>query len=106
MAKKKSAPVEEDDLDIPKGKVDEDGDEILDLEDWEDNLEDDVDYNLDKIEDDMLVDETEEESFGYEISEIEALTRKVKCAPCKGSSSKRECKVRVDFGCPPDKAKL
>jgi hypothetical protein len=54
----------------------------------------------------MLVDETEEESFGYEISEIEALTRKVKCAPCKGSSSKRECKVRVDFGCPPDKAKL
>ncbi len=106
MAKKKSTTVEEDDLDIPKGKIDEDGDEIIDLEDWKDNLEDDVDYDLDKIKDDMLVDETEEESFGYEISEIEALTRKVKCAPCEGSSSKRECKVRVDFGCPPDKAKL
>ena len=106
MAKKKSAPVEEDDLEIPKGKIDEDGDEILELEDWKDNLEDDIDYNLDKIEDDMLVDETEEESFGYEINEIEAIMRKAKCTPCKGSSTKQECKVRTDFGCPPDKAKL
>jgi hypothetical protein len=107
MAKKKSAPVEDDeDLEIPKGKVDEDGDEIIDLEDWKDNLDDDVDYDLSKIEDDMLVDETEDESFGYEISEIEALMRKAKCAPCSGSSSKRDCKVRDDFGCPPDKAKL
>ena len=106
MAKKKSAPVEEDDLEIPKGKIDEDGDEILELEDWKDNLEDDIDYDLDKIEDDMLVDETEEESFGYEINEIEDLMRKAKCTPCKGSSSKRDCKVRDDFGCPPDKAKL
>lgn len=106
MAKKKSTPVEEEDLEIPKGKVDEDGDEILDLEDWKDNLEDDVDYDLDKIKDDMLVDETEEESLGYEINEIETLMRKVKCAPCKGSSSKQDCKVRVDFGCPPNKAKL
>jgi len=65
-----------------------------------------VDYDLDKIKDDMLEDETEEESLGYEINEIEALMRKVKCAPCKGSSSKRDCKVRDDFGCPPDKAKL
>ncbi|MHA2399934.1 MAG: hypothetical protein ACXADU_13745, partial [Promethearchaeota archaeon] len=73
MAKKKSARVEDDDdLEIPKGKVDEDGDEIIDLEDWKDNLDDDVDYDLSKIEDDMLVDETEDESFGYEISEIEA----------------------------------
>lgn len=106
MAKKKSAPAEEEDLEIPKGKVDEDGDEIIDLDDWKDNLEDDIDYDLDKIKDDMLVDETEEESLGYEIDEVEALTRKVKCAPCAGSSSKRDCKVRVDFGCPPDKAKL
>lgn len=108
MAKKKSAPVEEEEeeYELPKGKVDEDGDEILDLEDWKDNLEEDLDYDLDKVEDDMLVDETEDESFGYEISEIEALMRKVKCAPCAGSSSKRDCKVRDDFGCPPDKAKL
>ena len=106
MAKKKSPPVEEDDLEIPKGKVDEDGDEILDLEDWKDNLDDDIEYDLNKIKDEMLVDETEEESFGYEISEIEAIMRKAKCAPCKGSSTKRDCKVRHDFGCPPDKAKL
>ncbi|GAG03262.1 unnamed protein product, partial [marine sediment metagenome] len=50
--------------------------------------------------------ETEEESVGYDIDEVEALMREVKCAPCKGSSSKRDCKVRDDFGCPPDKAKL
>ena len=53
----------------------------------------------------MLEDETEEESFGIEIDEVETLMRKVKCTPCSGSSSKRECKVRDDFGCPPDKAK-
>ncbi|MFW9894262.1 MAG: hypothetical protein ACFFD7_00495 [Candidatus Thorarchaeota archaeon] len=106
MAKKKSPPVDEDDYEIPSGKVDEDGDELIDLEDWKDNLDDDIEYDLDKIEDDMLVDETEDESFGYEISEIETLMRKAKCAPCKGSSTKRECKVRDDFGCPPDKANL
>jgi len=106
MAKKKSTSVEEDDLEIPKGKMDEDGDEVIDLEDWKDNLEDDIDYDLDKIKDDMLEDETEEESVGYDIDEVEVLMREVKCAPCKGSSSKRDCKVRDDFGCPPDKAKL
>ncbi|MFX1390220.1 MAG: hypothetical protein ACFE9Z_09180 [Promethearchaeota archaeon] len=105
MAKKKSAPPDDEDLEIPIGKVDEDGDEIIDLDDWKDNLEEDLDYDLTKIEDDMLEDETEDESFGYEISEVEALLRKVKCTPCPGSSSKRECKVRDDFGCPPDKAK-
>jgi len=103
--KKKSTPVEEEDYEIPIGKVDEDGDEILDLEDWKDNLEEDIDYDLSKVKDDMLVDETEDESFGYEVDEAEALLRKVKCAPCPGSSSKRNCKVRDDFGCPPDKAK-
>ncbi|MFX1313520.1 MAG: hypothetical protein ACFFHD_13080, partial [Promethearchaeota archaeon] len=81
------------------------GDEILDLSEWKDNLEDDIDYDLSKVKDDMLVDETEDESFGYEVDEVEALLRKTKCASCPGSSSKRECKVRDDFGCPPDKAK-
>ncbi|MFX1376664.1 MAG: hypothetical protein ACFFA0_12710 [Promethearchaeota archaeon] len=106
MAKKKSAPAKDEELEVPSGKVDEDGDEILDLDDWKDNLEEDLDYDLSKVEDDMLVDETEDESFGYEINEIEALMRKAKCTPCPGSSSKRDCKVRDDFGCPPDKAKL
>ena len=104
MAKKKSVPGEEEQYEIPSGKVDEDGDELLDLSDWKDDLEDDVEHDLNKIKDDMLADETEDEEFGYEINEIEALMRKVKCAPCPGNSSKRDCKVRDDFGCPPDKA--
>ncbi|MFW9827804.1 MAG: hypothetical protein ACFFEY_09440, partial [Candidatus Thorarchaeota archaeon] len=98
-------PPEDEELEVPTGKVDEDGEEVLDLDDWKDNLEEDLDYDLSKIEDEMLEDETEDESFGYEVDEVEALLRKVKCTPCPGSSSKRECKVRDDFGCPPDKAK-
>ena len=104
MAKKKKVTPNQEEEDIPEGKVDEDGDEILDLYDEKDNLDDDLDYDLNDIEDDMLADETEDEEFGYEISEVESLMRKVKCAPCPGSSSKRDCKVRDDFGCPPDKA--
>ena len=104
MAKKKKVTTETEEDDIPTGKVDEDGDEILDLYDEKDNLEEDLDYDLNEIDDEMLADETEDEEFGYEISEVEALMRKVKCAPCPGSSSKRDCKVRDDFGCPPDKA--
>jgi hypothetical protein len=104
MAKKKNVPINPDDDNIPIGQVDEDGDEILDLYDEKDNLEEDLDYDLSQIDDDMLADETEDESFGIEIDEVEALMRKVKCTPCPGSSSKRECKVRDDFGCPPDKA--
>jgi hypothetical protein len=106
MAKKKKIPVEEEEVeDVPDGKVDEEGDEVIDLYDESDNLEEDLDYDLNEIQDEMLEDETEDESFGYEISEVEAMLRKVKCDPCPGSSSKRECKVRDDFGCPPDKAK-
>ena len=100
MAKKK-APEEDD---VPVGKVDEDGDEILDLYDEKDNLEEDLDYDLSEIEDDMLADETEEESFGLEIDETVQLLRKVKCDPCPGLKSKRDCKIAKDHGCPkPDK---
>ena len=107
MAKKKKVVVadEEDLEDVPEGKMDEDGDEIIDLYDEKDNLEEDIDYDLSEIEDEMLEDETEDESFGYEISEVESMLRKIRCEPCPGSSSKRQCKVRDDFGCPPDKAK-
>ncbi len=109
-APKKKAPKKapkldsEDDL-IPLGKVDEDGDELLDLYDEKDDLTDDVIIDLDKIEDDMLADETEEEEFGPEIDEIVSMLRMVKCGPCKGSSTKKECTVRHDYSCPPDKAK-
>ena len=107
MAKKKNKapPLPEDD-EIPEGNVDEDGDEILDLDDVKDNLEEDLDYDLSKIEDDMLADETEEEEFGPEVDEVISLLRMVKCKPCEGSKSKKICQVRHDYGCPPDKAEV
>ncbi|MBD3195503.1 MAG: hypothetical protein GF317_10635 [Candidatus Lokiarchaeota archaeon] len=102
MAKKKNIKEEIDE--IPKGKVDEDGDEILDLYEEKDNLDDDYDLNLDEIDDEMLADEDEDEEFGPEVDEVQKMLRKIKCEPCLGSSSKASCKVRDDFGCPPDKA--
>ncbi len=103
VAKKKKVTVEPEEDEIPEGKADEDGDEVIDLYDEKDNLEEDVDFDLSKIEDDMLTDETEDEEFGYEVNEVEAMLRKMKCEPCPGSDSKPECKVRDDFGCPPGK---
>ena len=103
MAKKKKIPVETENDEIPSGKIDEDGDEILDLYDEKDDLTEDLIYDLSEIEDEMLVDETEDEEFGYEVNEVEKMMRKIKCEPCPGSDSKPECKVRDDFGCPPGK---
>ncbi len=103
--KKKSKPLSEEVDDVPDGKKDEDGDDILDLYDEEDNLEEDLDYDLSEIQDEMLSDESEEEEFGTDISDVEKMLRNIKCEPCPGSSSKSVCKVRDDFGCPPDKAK-
>ena len=103
MAKKKKVPAESEYDEIPEGKVDEEGEEILDLDDEKDDLSEDVIYDLSEIEDEMLADETEDEEIGYEISEVEKMMRKIKCEPCPGSDSKPECKVRDDFGCPPGK---
>ncbi|TXT61982.1 MAG: hypothetical protein BAJALOKI3v1_700003 [Promethearchaeota archaeon] len=97
MAKKKKADEEED---LPKGKVDEEGDEIIDLDEWDDNLDEDVYEDLSEIEDDMLTDETEDEEFGPEVDEVEKMLRKIKCDPCPGLSSKPGCQVAKDFGCP------
>lgn len=105
MAKKKDKVVKDpDDDDIPEGKVDEEGDELLDLYEEKDDLTDDIEYDLNKIEDEMLADETEEEEVGIEISEVEKMLRNIKCKPCPGSKDVPVCKVRDDFGCPPDKA--
>jgi len=103
MAKKKSVPSEEEDYEIPDGKKDEDGDEVLDLDDWKDNLEEDVEYNLSKIEDDMLTDESEDEEFGMEVDDVVKLLRDVKCKPCPGLKSKPDCKIAHDYGCPKPK---
>ncbi len=105
MAKKKKTPSPPEEDELPDGKADEDGDEIIDLYDEEDDLTEDVIYDLSEIDDDMLTDETEDEELGMEVDDVVKMLRTVKCAPCKGSSTKKECKIRHDHGCPPDKAK-
>ncbi len=101
MTKKKKEEIEE----VPEGKIDEDGDEIIDLYDEEDDLEEESEENIYEIEDEMLADTTEEEELGPTRDEQLQMLRDIYCDPCKGSSTKRNCKVRDDFGCPPDKAK-
>ncbi len=103
MAKKKNTPTNQEEDDVPIGKTDEDGDEIIDLGDWEDDLTDDVDYDLSKIKDDMLADETEEEELGMEVDDIVKMLRAVKCKPCPGLKSKPDCKIAHDHGCPKPK---
>ncbi len=100
MAKKKKLKDESEVEDVPVGNVDEDGDELIDLYDEEDNLEDDIDYDLSEIKDDMLTDETEEEELGLEIDEVVQMLRKVKCDPCPGLKSKPGCQIAHDHGCP------
>ncbi len=100
MAKKKKIPDETEAEDVPVGKVDQDGDEILDLYDEKDNLEEDIIYDLSEIEDEMLADETEDEELGMEVDEVVQMLRKVKCDPCPGLKSKPGCKIAHDHGCP------
>ncbi|GAI86429.1 unnamed protein product, partial [marine sediment metagenome] len=66
---------------VPEGKMDDEGDELLDLYDEEDNLEDDVDYDLSEIKDDMLADETEEEELGLEVDDVISRVLKEKEIP-------------------------
>jgi len=103
MAKKKKVPEETKVEDVPIGKVDDDGDEILDLYDEEDDLEEDIDYNLSEIKDDMLTDETEDEELGLEIDDVVKMLRGVKCDPCPGLRSKPGCQIAHDHGCPKPK---
>ena len=104
MAKKKNVPVEPEPDDIPEGKADEDGDEVIDLYDEEDDLEEDIDHDLSQIKDDMLADETEEEELGMEVDDVVKMLRGVKCKPCPGLKSVPGCKIAKDHGCPkPDK---
>jgi len=100
MTKKKKVPSETEIEDVPGGKMDDDGEEILDLYDEQDNLEEDLDYDLSEIKDDMLSDETEEEEFGLEIDDVVKMLRKVKCDPCLGLKSVPGCKIAHDHGCP------
>lgn len=98
MGKKKNVKEKEEIDDIP------DRDEI-NLEDWDDDLEEQTYEDLSKIEDEMLANETDKEISGRSASEIEKMLKDTICVNCSGSSSKRNCKIRTDYGCPPDKAK-
>jgi len=100
MAKKKITPIDPDQDEMPEGKKDEDGDEVIDLYDEEDNLEEDLIYDLDEIDDEMLADETEDEEFGMEVDEVVKMLRGVKCKPCPGLKSVPGCKIAHDHGCP------
>ncbi|MFX0071272.1 MAG: hypothetical protein ACFFAO_09300 [Candidatus Hermodarchaeota archaeon] len=103
MAKKKKPSAETKIDDVPDGKTDEDGDEIIDLYDEKDDLEEDVIYDLNEIDDEMLADETEDEEFGMEVDDVVKLLREVKCKPCPGLKSKPDCKIAKDHGCPKPK---
>ena len=96
----KKAPVEPELDDVPDGKKDEDGDDLIDLYDEADNLEEDIDYDLNEIEDDMLADETEAEELGLEVDEVVKMLRAVKCKPCPGLKSVPGCNIAHDHGCP------
>jgi hypothetical protein len=87
---------------VPAGTVDEDGDEVINLD--EESDDDIIDEDIYEIEDDMLGEPSDEDDFGRTKSEVELMLRDVECSVCKGSSTKKKCKVRDDFGCPPDKA--
>jgi len=100
VAKKKNVPVEPEPDDIPEGKADEEGDEVIDLYDEDDDLEEDIDYDLTQIKDDMLADETEEEELGMEVDDVVKMLRGVKCKPCPGLKSVPGCKIAKDHGCP------
>jgi len=97
MGKKKTEKKKKEIDDIPDK-------EEINLEDWDDDLEEETYVDLSKIEDEMLSNETDKERAGRSASDIEKMLKETVCVNCLGSSSKRNCSIRTDYGCPPDKA--
>ncbi len=64
-----------------------------------------IEEDLDEMDDDMLAGE-DEGAQKRSIDEIEQMLRDVECSSCEGNSSKDNCKVREQYGCPPDKKDL
>ncbi|MHA1674160.1 MAG: hypothetical protein ACTSYI_11095 [Promethearchaeota archaeon] len=89
MAKKKTS--------APKAKKIKDEDE-------DDEGPEFIEEDLDEIEDSMLADDSGVTARSGD--EILDMLRDVECADCEGSSSRDDCKVRDQYGCPPDKADL
>lgn len=73
-------------------------------EDEEEDGPESYEEDLDDMDDDMLADEDEDSARSDD--EVLQMLREVECADCEGSSSRSRCKVRDDYGCPPDKADL
>lgn len=96
MAKKKTTKKK---ASKPKAKKVED--ENFDDEEGPEFIEED----LDEMDDDMLTGEDEDVQKRTP-DDIELMLRDVECSTCEGSSSKENCQVRDDYGCPPDKKDL
>ena len=96
MAKKKTTKKK---ASKPKAKKIEDDEEI------EEDGPEFVEEDLDELDDDMLVGE-DEGVKKRTMDEVETMLRSVECSSCEGSSSKDNCRVRDDYGCPPDKKDL
>ena len=96
MAKKKTTKKK---ASKPKAKKIEDDEEI------EEDGPEFVEEDLDELDDDMLAGE-DEDVKKRTMDEVETMLRAVECSSCEGSSSKDNCKVRDDYGCPPDKKDL
>ena len=76
-----------------------------DDDDFDEDGEEFVEEDLDDLDDDMLADSDPDEGKRSH-NEVENMMRDVECAFCDGSSSRLDCKVRDDFGCPSAKADL
>jgi hypothetical protein len=83
---------------IKKVADDDDDDDFMS----EDEEEEDIEEDLDEIDDGMLADDVDGEGKRTQ-SEVELMMREVECGTCDGSSTRDDCKVRDDFGCPSDK---
>ena len=96
MAKKKTTKKK---ASKPKAKKTEDDEEI------EEDGPEFVEEDLEDLDDDMLAGEDE----GVQkrtMDEVETMLRAVECRSCEGSSTKDNCRVREDYGCPDDKKDL
>lgn len=77
---------------------------VEDEEEMEEDGPEAYEEDLDEMEDDMLADDDEDSVRSND--EVLQMLRDVECADCAGSSSRSRCKVRDEYGCPPEKAKL
>jgi len=64
-----------------------------------------IEEDLEEMDDGMLAGEDEGVQKRTP-DDIELMLRDVECSSCEGSSTKDNCKVRDDYGCPDDKKDL